>query len=146
MSAGVFSLTSIDLAAGGWPSMDTCDGADGVPDVHWSAGPPGTRSYALQLFDPDAPNGGFTHWMLANESADLRQPTPGTGVSGKNDFGHEGYSGPCPPHGSTHRYVFTVYAIDTTLAMRPLYGHTEFQQAIQGHILAQAILTATYGR
>ena len=71
---------------------------------------------------------------------------PGTGVSGKNDFGHEGYNGPCPPQGSTHRYIFTVYAIDATVALLPLYSHTDFQRAIQGRILAQATLTATYGR
>ncbi|TMD13905.1 MAG: hypothetical protein E6J07_08625, partial [Chloroflexi bacterium] len=65
----VFVLTSSALSAGSWPSADTCDGGDGVPDLHWTAGPPGTRSYALQLFDIDAPNGGFTHWMLANEPA-----------------------------------------------------------------------------
>src|SRR5205814_8093989 len=70
----------------------SCDGADGVPDLHWSAGPPGTKSFALQLFDPDAPHGGFTHWMLANEGSELRQPTPGTGVSGKNDFRPRGRS------------------------------------------------------
>ncbi|TMG47838.1 MAG: YbhB/YbcL family Raf kinase inhibitor-like protein [Chloroflexi bacterium] len=145
-SPGGFSLTSSDLAAGRWPSTDTCDGADGVPDLHWSAGPPGTKSFALQLFDPDAPHGGFTRWMLANEGSELRQPTPGTGVSGKNDFGHEGYNGPCPPEGSTHRYIFTVYAIDATVALLPLYSHTDFQRAIQGRILAQATLTATYGR
>ena len=145
-TAGSFVVTSTDLASGHWPSAETCDGGDRVPDLHWSAGPPGTTSYALQLYDPDAPHGGFTHWMLVNESADVRQPTPGTGVSGKNDFGHEGYNGPCPPRGSTHRYVFTVYAIDATLPLSPLYSHTEFQRATQGHILAQATLTATYGR
>src|SRR6266487_4874424 len=99
-----FVLTSDLLSSGSWPSADTCDGGDGVPDLHWTAGPAGTGSYALQLFDVDAPNGGFTHWMLANEPASLREPTPGTGVSGRNDFGREGYAGPCPPKGSTHRY------------------------------------------
>jgi len=103
-------------------------------------------SYALQLFDPDAPNGGFTHWMLANEPADFRAPMPGTGVSGKNDFGHEGYEGPCPPKGSTHRYVFTVYAVDSTLRLNVLYDHADFQKALKGHVLGQGSLTATYSR
>lgn len=141
-----FTVTSNDLASSRWPSADTCDGADDIPDLHWTAGPPATAAYALQLFDPDAPNGGFTHWMLANEPPSLREPTPRTGVSGKNDFGNEGYNGPCPPRGSTHRYVLTVYALDAMLALHPLYRHADFQQALQGHILAQASLTATYGR
>ena len=145
-SAGAFTMSSRDLASGHWPSADTCDGSDDVPDLHWTAGPSGTVSYALQLFDPDAPNGGFTHWMLANEPADFRAPMPGTGVSGKNDFGHEGYEGPCPPKGSTHRYVFTVYAVDSTLRLNVLYDHADFQKALKGHVLGQGSLTATYSR
>ena len=141
-----FVLTSSALSSGSWPSADTCDGGDGVPDLHWTAGPAGTGSYALQLFDVDAPNGGFTHWMLANEPASLREPTPGTGVSGRNDFGREGYAGPCPPKGSTHRYVFTVYAVDRSLQLHPLYSHAEFQTALENHVLSQATLTATYAR
>lgn len=141
-----FAVTSGDLASGHWPSADTCDGGDDVPDLHWTAGPLGTQSYALQLFDSDTANRGFTHWMLANEPPNVREPTPNTGVSGKNDFGHEGYNGPCPPKGSTHHYVFTVYAVDTMLSLRLLYSHADFQKALQAHVLRQATLTATYGR
>src|SRR5207237_8960500 len=53
----VFVLTSSALSAGSWPSADTCDGGDGVPDLHWTAGPAGTRSYPLQLLDAAAPTG-----------------------------------------------------------------------------------------
>jgi Raf kinase inhibitor-like YbhB/YbcL family protein len=141
-----FAVTSSDLKNGRWPASDACDGADNPPDLHWTAGPAGTASYALQVFDPDAPNGGFTHWMLANEPPDLRQPTPGTGVSGRNDFGVEGYNGPCPPQGSTHHYVVTIYAVAIMLPLRRLYSHLQFQQALTGHILAQSSLTATYSR
>ena len=139
-------MTSNALTSGAWPREDTCDGGNGVPDLHWTAGPPGTLSYALQLFDTDAPNGGFTHWMLANEPADLREPMPASGVSGRNDFGREGYAGPCPPTGRPHRYIFTVYAVDGNLPLRPLYSRAEFQKALQNHILAQAMLAATYSR
>jgi Raf kinase inhibitor-like YbhB/YbcL family protein len=145
-SPSPFALSSTDLSSGRWPSADTCDGGDGVPDLHWTAGPVGTRAYALQLFDPDAPNGGFAHWMLANEPAELRGPTPGTGMSGKNDFGLEGYRGPCPPHGSNHHYVFMVYALDSVLGLHLLFTREDFQGALRGHILAQAELTATYSR
>jgi Raf kinase inhibitor-like YbhB/YbcL family protein len=141
-----FALSSSDLASGQWPASDTCDGADTPPDLHWTAGPAGTASYVLQVFDPDAPNGGFSHWMLANEPPDLRQPTPGTGVSGRNDFGVEGYNGPCPPKGTTHHYVVTVYAVDAILPLQRLYSRAQFQQALASHVLAQANLTATYRR
>ena len=141
-----FAVTSSDLSVGHWPTDDTCDGADNPPDLHWTAGPPGTASYALQVFDPDAPNGGFTHWMLANEPPNLREPTPLTGVSGKNDFGKEGYAGPCPPKGSTHHYVVTVYAVDAMLPLQPLYSHADFLRALNGHILAHAMIIARYSR
>lgn len=142
-----FAVTSSDLSVGHWPTVETCDGADNPPpDLHWSAGPAGTQSYALQVFDPDAPNGGFTHWMLVNEPPNLREPTPLTGVSGKNDFGKEGYGGPCPPKGSTHHYVVTIYAVDTMLPLQPLYSHQDFLRALTGHVLAQASITASYMR
>jgi Raf kinase inhibitor-like YbhB/YbcL family protein len=145
-SAGPFALTSTDLNLGRWPANFTCDGSDDPPNLHWTAGPKGTMSYALQVFDPDAPRGGFAHWMLANEPASLREPTPNTGVSGQNDFGKEGYQGPCPPHGSTHHYVVTVYAVDRMLSLQTLYSHQDFERALNGHVLAQASITATYAR
>ena len=140
------SVTSSDATGGRWLSAVTCDGGENVPDLHWTTGPSGTASYALQFFDTDAPQGGFTHWMLANESPDARAPVPGTGVSGRNDFGNEGYGAPCPPPGHTHRYVFTIYALDQMLSLKPLYSHGELQQALQGHVLAQADLSASYSR
>jgi Raf kinase inhibitor-like YbhB/YbcL family protein len=144
-ASGSFAVASADLGSGRWPTNSTCDGADDPPDLHWTGGPAAV-SYALQVFDPDAPNGGFAHWMLANEPPNLREPTPGTGVSGKNDFGKEGYNGPCPPHGSTHHYVVTVYAVDRMLSLPLLYRHADFERALQGRVLAEASLTATYGR
>lgn len=145
-TSAAFGLTSSELAGGHWPKAATCDGAGNPPDLHWTQGPAGTASYAVQVFDPDAPNGGFTHWMLANETPDLRQPTPGTGVSGRNDFGVEGYNGPCPPQASTHHYVVTVFAVDRMLPLQPLYSRAQFQEALAGHVLAQASMTATYSR
>jgi Raf kinase inhibitor-like YbhB/YbcL family protein len=103
-------------------------------------------AYAITVVDTDTPNGGFTHWMLANEPANLREPTPGTGVSGKNDFGQEGYGGPCPPRGSTHHYAVTVYALDAKLPLNLLYSAAEFRRALAGHVLTQTSLTATYSR
>jgi len=141
-----FTLTSPGLQGGRWPPDATCDGSDSPPDFHWTAGPAATASYAIQVFDPDAPNGGFTHWMLANEPPSLRGPTPRTGISGRNDFGNEGYKGPCPPHGSAHHYVVTAFAVDTMLTLQPLYSRAQFQAALARHVLAQSSITAIYSR
>ena len=141
-----FVVSSNELASGRWPAAATCDGDDNPPDLQWTAGPDSTVSYAVKVVDTDVPNGGYTHWMLANEPADLRQPTPGTGVSGKNDFGNEGYGGPCPPHGTTHHYVVTVYALNAMLHLQLLYRRADFERALDGHVRAQSSIAATYTR
>ncbi len=91
--------------------------------------------------------------MLANEPPSLRGPTPRTGISGRNDFGNEGYKGPCPPHGSAHHYVVTafavdtmLFAVDTMLTLQPLYSRAQFQAALASHVLAQSSITAIYSR
>lgn len=67
-------------------------------------------------------------------------------MSGQNDSGKEGYAGPCPPKGTTHHYLVTVYAVDAMLPLQPLYRHADFLRALNGHILAQASITARYDR
>jgi Raf kinase inhibitor-like YbhB/YbcL family protein len=101
-----------------------CKGGNLSPQLSWSGAPPGTQSFAVTCFDPDAPTGsGFWHWVVVNIPASVTALELGAGdpASGKlpkgalevrTDFGRPGYGGPCPPEGANvHRYVFTVHAV-----------------------------------
>jgi Raf kinase inhibitor-like YbhB/YbcL family protein len=141
--------------SGDIPIRFTCDGDDASPPLSWSEPPPETQSLALIFDDPDAPGGTWNHWELFNIPATLRllpegvpaDPLPnGLGIHGSNSWQRLGYGGPCPPPGSTHRYFFHVYALDTELDLEAGSTKEEIQQAMQGHILAQGSLMARYGR
>jgi len=102
--------------------------------------------------DPDAAGALFTYWVLFDLSADTRAlpqalPTEAELASGarhgKNDFGRVGYGGPCPP-GGTHRYRFTLYALDQPLGVAAGVARQEVQDAMQGHILGEIILVGKY--
>ena len=137
------------------PTEYTCEGQDVSPPLAWDEPPAGTQSLVLIVDDPDAPVGVFTHWVLFNIPSDSRDlpealPTqaqlPSGGQQGKNDFGKLGYGGPCPPPGRSHRYRFTVYALDQPLELTAGASKKQVLDAIQGHILAQGQLTGTYQR
>jgi hypothetical protein len=107
--------------------------------------PPETRSYALIVDDPDAPDGVWTHWLLYDippKTHTLAQGcrAEGVGLEGANDFGRLGYGGPCPPRGhGPHRYFFKLYALDIpTLGLPAGVAAGELARALKGHILAQA--------
>lgn len=137
------------------PDRYTCNGANLSPRFTWSGVPAGTKSLALVLHDPDAPgDGGFTHWIVydldpaiqqIDESAPQNAQSTEFGTQGKNDAGRLGYKGPCPPSGK-HRYVARLYALDLELDLPPGATRQELEFAMQGHILAQAALTGTYGK
>ncbi len=137
------------------PTEYTCEGQDVSPPLAWDEPPAGTQSLVLIVDDPDAPVGVFTHWVLFNIPSDSRDlpealPTqaqlPSGAQQGKNDFGRLGYGGPCPPPGRSHRYRFTVYALDQPLGLTVGALKKQVLDAIQGHILAQGQLTGTYQR
>ncbi|MBV9602399.1 MAG: YbhB/YbcL family Raf kinase inhibitor-like protein [Chloroflexi bacterium] len=101
-----------------------CNGGNRSPQLTWSGAPDGTRSFALTVFDPDAPTGsGFWHWVVANipvnvTSLELDAGNPAGGkmpagaVTVRNDAGTREYAGPCPPQGDhPHRYFFTIFAV-----------------------------------
>lgn len=149
------TLSSKTLEDGRVPREYTCDGNDSSPPLSWSKPPDGTRSLALTVTDPDAPGGRFTHWVLFNLPAGsngLPRGVPGEGelsdgsLQGRNDFGKLGYGGPCPPRGDSHRYVFTLFALDRTLDASAGSDRSQVESVMNGHVLANAELTARYGR
>ncbi|HUV75784.1 MAG TPA: YbhB/YbcL family Raf kinase inhibitor-like protein [Dehalococcoidales bacterium] len=137
------------------PAQYSCQGQDISPPLAWSEPPSGTRSFALIVYDPDAPVGVFTHWVLFNLPADSRElpeavptkPQLANGaLQGKNDFDKIGYRGPCPPPGSPHRYRFTLYSLDQALDLKSGATRKQVLEVMSGHVLAQGQLTGTYQR
>jgi Raf kinase inhibitor-like YbhB/YbcL family protein len=151
------TITSTAFAAGGEiPATYTCEGKDISPPLAWSGAPSGTRSLALIVDDPDAPDPAapkmtWVHWVLYNLPAStdgLREAVrantlpPGT-REGMNDWGRTGYGGPCPPIGR-HRYFHKLYALDTVLPDLGQPSKAALENAMHGHIMARAELLGTY--
>lgn len=132
------------------PVEHTCDGADTFPALSWSAPPDGTTSQAMVVDDPDAPDGTFTHWLIAGLAADqqaIDSDAPQGAVAGENGFGTTTWRGPCPPPGDdAHRYRFTIVALDTQLNLDEGFAPTDLAEAMSGHIIGQGTLTGTFDR
>ncbi|MEH2076500.1 MAG: YbhB/YbcL family Raf kinase inhibitor-like protein [Nostoc sp.] len=137
------------------PFKYTCDGDNISPPIHWEAAPQETKSFALILDDPDAPNETFTHWIIYNIPADIRelpeavakQPKlPSGGLQGENSFGELGFGGPCPPKNGAHRYFFKIYALDQMLDLAAGANKQQLLTAIENHILDKAELMGRYAR
>lgn len=137
------------------PRQFTCDGADVSPALSWQSPPPNTKSLVLVLRDSDSLFGSFVHWILynlppgSNNIAEaLPQPEllPDGSKQGVNGDDAIGYAGPCPPGKSPHRYVFTVYALDTMLTLPPRADKRQLTKAMKGHILAAGQLMGRYHR
>ena len=137
-----------------------CSGGNVSPALQWHGAPSATRSYALTMYDPDAPTGsGWRHWLVFNLPATTQSLPAGAGnvqaglmpaqaVQGRTDFGVPGYGGPCPPVGDKpHHYIFTLYALKVDHlelkadAPAAMVGYFLHQNA-----LAHASLEAVYGR
>ena len=151
MSTPPLTLTSSALAAGDMiPARFTCDGADVSPPLAWEGAPAGTGSLVLIVRDPDARN--FAHWVAYEipgaTSGSLPEAIARSVPSmkqGRNDFGKDGYGGPCPPSG-THHYVFRLAALDGTLGLGDGRSAADVEAAMDGHVLATAELITTYKR
>lgn len=148
------SITSTAFPEGGSiPTRHTCEGEDLAPPLAFSGLPAGTRSLALVVDDPDAPDPAaprmvWVHWVVH----DL---PPGTGGlpeggalpagarEGLNDWKRTGYGGPCPPVGR-HRYYFKLYALDAALGDLGAPTKARLLEAMHGHVLAEAQLMGTY--
>lgn len=137
-----------------------CTGKNASPALSWSNPPAGTMSYAVTVYDPDAPTGsGWWHWVIYNIPASVRSLAAGAGdpkgttapagsVQGNTDFGAPGYGGPCPPPGDKpHRYIFTVHALKVAKLDLPSNATAAMVGFnLHANDLGQASLTALYGR
>lgn len=139
------------------PGRYTCEGADESPPLAWSGLPAGTKSLALIVDDPDAPDPAapkmtWVHWVLYNLpptvsglAAGQSRPhdLPAGTREGINNWQRTGYGGPCPPVGR-HRYFHKLYALDTVLPVLQPPTKGALEKAMQGHVLGQAELVGTY--
>lgn len=151
------TLSSPAFAAGRDIPVDyTCEAGDVSPPLAWVGAPDGTKSFALIVDDPDAPDPAapqrtWVHWVLYNlpadttrlaDAADPDDLPPGT-RAGTNDWGRTGYGGPCPPIGR-HRYFFKLFALDRELPDLNRPTKAELERAMDGHVLARAELMGYY--
>lgn len=139
------------------PSRYTCEGSDSSPPLSWTGAPSGTKSFALIVDDPDAPDPKapkmtWVHWVVFNipgathslpEGFSSRKGLPRPMEEGLNDWKRSGYGGPCPPIGR-HRYFFKLYALDAVLGELKTANKAGLIEAMKGHVLEEAQLMGTY--
>jgi Raf kinase inhibitor-like YbhB/YbcL family protein len=137
------------------PKRYTCEGEDIAPPLRWSGAPQGTKSFALIVDDPDAPDPKapkrtWVHWVLYDIPAGASELPEGAGKKppagtreGQNDWKRTGYGGPCPPIGR-HRYFHKLYALDTVLPDLKEPTKAQLLDAMKGHVLGEAQLVGTY--
>jgi Raf kinase inhibitor-like YbhB/YbcL family protein len=156
-STMTFNLTSPAFPPNGSiPAKYTCEGADIAPPLQWSGAPNGTKTFALIVDDPDAPDPAkpqrvYVHWVVYNIPAGTtklpenaaKSGLPSGAVQGTNDWGKQTYGGPCPPIGR-HRYFFKLYALDSELTGLNKPNKAQVEKAIQGHIIGNAEVIGTY--
>ena len=150
-----FTLTSPDFTDHGpIPAAHTCEGADRSPALIWTGAPAGTKSLALIVDDPDAPDPKapkrtWVHWVLYDIPPGTTglpeggKPLPEGAHEGLNDWGRPGYGGPCPPVGR-HRYFFRLHALNQRLPAMERPTRAAVDAAMRGHVLALAELVGTY--
>ncbi|MBU6466909.1 MAG: YbhB/YbcL family Raf kinase inhibitor-like protein [Burkholderiales bacterium] len=163
---GHFTLSSPDIPAGGSVPAHFefdgfgCSGRNESPALHWSGAPEGTKSFALTVYDPDAPSGsGWWHWFVIDLPAGTAALAPNAGAKGgvslprgarqiRNDYGAFAWGGLCPPPGDKpHRYVFTVHALGVDRLDIPDDASAALAGfMVNANTLAKASFTSTYGR
>ncbi|SAK72202.1 YbhB/YbcL family Raf kinase inhibitor-like protein [Caballeronia ptereochthonis] len=158
-----FTVSSADLASGKTIGRELlfdqseCKGGNRSPQISWHGAPANTRSFAVTIFDPDAPGRGWWHWAVAGLPPGTDRLPNNASASGvlrklgaveaRNDWDTDGYGGPCPPPGKPHRYVVTVYALNSDdLRLRQGTPALMFEHEIRTMSIASAQLTFTYGR
>ena len=162
--AGAFALTSPEVTEGAKLSPAQvfsgfgCSGQNVSPALNWSGAPAGTKSFALTVYDPDAPTGsGWWHWIVFDLPAEVSALPRGIGRvaklpagarQGRNDFGTGEFGGACPPAGDKpHRYIFTIYALKVDhLELPPDASAALIGFKINANQIGKASISARYGR
>jgi Raf kinase inhibitor-like YbhB/YbcL family protein len=122
-----------------------CSGNNYSPALSWTGAPLAAKSFAFIMHDPDG--GNWTHWVQFNippsiNRLDEARGGPAVGIKGSNSFGGKGYAGPCPPSdGKTHRYIFTLYVLDSVINLPAGATREHLEKAMADHVLGSAVLT-----
>jgi Raf kinase inhibitor-like YbhB/YbcL family protein len=142
-SSSIASMSKLD-------TLYTCDGTNISPELEWKNPPKKTVSFAIILSDPDATQGTFYHWILFNLpktttklNENINKFPVGAQIA-KNSWGNKKYQGPCPPKGSEHRYIISLYALNTTLSLPDDADAVAILNAMQNHILDVTELKFNY--
>ena len=162
-SFGISSVNALTLTSSVFsnnkmiPIKYTCEGENISPPLHWQHVPKGTKSLVLTVNDPDAPDPklpkpqrrNVIHWVAYNikptvmSLAEAQKQIPKMLTYGVNMRGDQAYMGPCPPIGQ-HRYIFNLYALDTSLKLKSPVTFYKIQQAISKHIIKKTTLIGLY--
>jgi Raf kinase inhibitor-like YbhB/YbcL family protein len=158
------ALRSPDLATGQPISLSQvydsygCEGGNISPALTWGDPPAGTRSFAVLMFDPDAPGGVWWHWAIFDIPAEVRSLQAGAGdppkhllpagaIQVRNDYGSLGYGGPCPPPGPPHHYHLMLYALRLSkLGLDMSASPAQVAARVLANALAEAEIVSLYGR
>ncbi|MBU1642267.1 YbhB/YbcL family Raf kinase inhibitor-like protein [bacterium] len=135
-----------------------CSGENISPELHWVNPPEGTKSFAITVYDPNAPTGsGWWHWLVVNIPADVKgvatnasaaHTLPKGALETMTDYGFSGFGGACPPKGDkAHAYIFTVYALDVDkLDVKDKTDSAIVGYNINGHTIQKATIVSYYKR
>ncbi|MEM6375039.1 MAG: YbhB/YbcL family Raf kinase inhibitor-like protein [Pseudomonadota bacterium] len=157
-SAEGLTLSSPDIAEGQQLASDFvfqgfgCEGGNVAPTLSWSGAPEGTESFAVTVYDPDAPTGsGWWHWFAFNIPNDVTslpggEAMPSGTVELTNDYGATGFGGACPPPGEVHRYMFTVHALGTKLEIDNSVSNALAGFMVNANSLESSTITAVFTR
>ncbi len=162
LMADNFTLYSLDLKGQLTKNQEFnsfgCNGKNRSPELHWAGTPKETKSFALTVYDPDAPTGsGWWHWIVVNipatankieTDASAKKSLPKGAVETINDFGFINFGGACPPKkDKAHRYVFTIYALDVDkLSVTPKSDSALVGFMINSHVISKATIVSYYKR
>lgn len=163
-AAARLALQSGDLAPGAEIALaqvydeSGCRGGNASPTLSWDHPPTGTRSFAVLMFDQDAPGGGWWHWAVFDIPAGVsslrsgagtpaRHLLPGGAIQVRNDWGFQGYGGPCPPAGPPHHYRFMLYALRVAkLGLDASASAVQVAAKVRADALGTAEIVGLYGR